>query len=67
MYHGCELVNEDGTRALILREKSKFATANPFWKLPEHVGSKMETRMMEMRKKTATKKDIKKYFQTINQ
>ena len=66
--HGCGLVNEDGTRTLCKQQKCKFATSEPFWKLSKLVGSEVETRIMEMRKKTATKRGINKYFKsTFNQ
>ena len=66
-YHGCGPVNEDGTRILCKKQqKCKFTTNNPFLKLPEHIGFKIETRFMEMRKRTASKRDIDKYFKTTN-
>ena len=70
IYHGCRLANEDGIRTLIkkyLGGKCKFTTSNHFWKLPKDVGSRVETRIMEMRKTTASKRCIKKYFQSFNQ
>ena len=68
MYHGCGLVHEDGTRVVLMqKEKYKIAMCEPFWKLPEHVGNQVETRIIKMRKKMASKSDLKKYFQSINQ
>ena len=68
IYHGCMLVNEDGTRTLICKnigERCPYATSNTFSKLPEDVGSRVETRMMEMRKKKQRVKDVLKINQTM--
>ena len=54
MYHSSLLVNENGTRRLIHKndgQRCPYATSNPFWMLPKDFGSKVETRMIEMRKK----------------
>ena len=57
MYHSYGLVHEDGTRVVFMqKEKCKFAMCEPFWKLPEHVGNQVETRIMKMRKKNGESK-----------
>ena len=68
MFHGCGLAYKDGKRPLVLKGQTcKFATANPFWKAPEHVKLKKRTiKTIEEEKQLASKRYVKVYFQSIN-
>ena len=59
LYHGCSTVHKDGTRMLIGKGQDYVLSTNyPFWKLPEDIDSKVETRSMLKRKKLASLKYI---------
>ena len=62
LYHGCSTVYKDGTRMLIGKGQDCVLSTNYlFWKLPEEVESKIETRSMLKRKKLASLKYILDY------
>ena len=68
IYHGCWLCYEDGTRCLIQTQMGKkclIPTFNPFWKLPEHVDSKVETMTQEASKKITIKRYILNYCKNL--
>ena len=62
LYHGCSTVYKDGTRMLIgKRQDCVLSTDYPFWKLPEDIDSKVETRSMVKSKKLTSLKYILDY------
>ena len=62
LYHGCSTVYKNGTRMLIGKGQDCLLSTNyPFWKLPEDVESKIETRSMLKRKKLVPLKHILDY------
>ena len=65
LYHGCSTVYKDSTRMLIGKgQDCVLSTDYPFWKLPEDIESKIETRSMLKRKKIASLKYIRDYKKT---
>ena len=65
LYHGCSAVYKDGTRMLTGKGKDCVLSTNyHFWKLPEDIESKIETRSMLKRKKIASLKYILDYENT---
>ena len=62
LYHGCCTVYKYSTRMLIRKGQDCVLSTNYlFWKLPEEVESKIETRSMLIRKKLASLKYILDY------
>ena len=64
IYHGCDTVNEDG-RWILINFKAGHRCVLPandrFWKRPQDVTNKVETRTVENKKKEASKGTIKSY------
>ena len=62
LYHRCSTAYKDGTRMLIGKGQDCVLSTNyPFWKIPEDIDSKVETRSMLKRKKLASLKYILDY------
>ena len=65
IYHGCGLVNTDGTRKLLETDKKCYwVTSKPFCKYPQDCTDGVKTRAVLKRNRLAkaSKLDIKRYF-----
>ena len=61
-YNGCENKYKNGTRMLIGKGQDCVLSTNyPFWRLPKDTDSKVKTRSILKRKKTASIKYIIDY------
>ena len=68
IYHGCGLVNTNGTRKLLETvEKCDWATSRSFWKYPQDCTNGVKTRAVIKRNRLAkaSKREIKEYFRKI--
>lgn len=66
-YHGCGCFYKDGTLPILnINKKYIKPTINPFWKRPNDVINKVETRSQLKKKNFIEESYVKRYFKYIN-